>query len=253
MLESLLASAGQTQGISAQAMVSRLGASSSSPAKSHQETAKSASGAFHRMRAASQLSPGSLAATGTSGPLARSVSVSSAPAVASPSASSLRLAGGSSALGRPAHSRPAAGRFIPLIHCQAGSYPRVGVNVNLSDSASEHIDCPFVADESAFALKIDDPAMAGRYVAGDIVVFSPAAVWSSGDDCFVRLRNGQSTFRRVYQERDSAAQPRLRLQSLSGSRPPHYLLQVDVCGCDKAIYRYHRLEEAKRAVEQLNS
>ncbi len=72
------------------------------------------------------------------------------------------------------------------------------------DLAAEPVDgfvgCPGLTDPAAFAAGVGGDAMAPRFCDGDIVIFSPAAAGPSGDDCFVRLTDGRTTFRRVFHE-----------------------------------------------------
>ena len=73
--------------------------------------------------------------------------------------------------------------------------------------ADDYVGCPDVRDKDAFAARVHGDSMSPKYREGDIVIFSPAAAPRSGDDCFVRFEDGQTTFKRVFFESSETGQP----------------------------------------------
>jgi SOS-response transcriptional repressor LexA len=85
--------------------------------------------------------------------------------------------------------------------------------------------------------------MSPKYREGDIVIFSPAASARSGDDCFVRFEDGQTTFKRVFFESDEKGAAVLRLQPRNEKYRAQTLPSERVSGLYKALYRYQRIDD----------
>jgi repressor LexA len=115
------------------------------------------------------------------------------------------------------------------------------------DFAPESVDgfvgCPGLTDPTAFAAGVTGDAMAPRFHDGDIVVFSPTAEVRSGDDCYVRLTDGRTTFRRVFHEPadGGGGGAAVRLQPRNERYRPLTVPATDVAGVCRAVFRYERL------------
>lgn len=101
--------------------------------------------------------------------------------------------------------------------------------------------CPGVADPHAFAARVSGQSMAPKYAAGDVVVFSPAAEVRDGDDCYVRLADGRTTFKRVYVEVDAEGQRVARLQPRNPAYDVRTVPAEQIAGLYRAVYRYEQL------------
>ena len=86
--------------------------------------------------------------------------------------------------------------------------------------ADEYVRSPSLSDPDAFAAKVVGDSMEPSFHEGDIVVFSPAREMSDGMDCFVRFENDdESTFKRVYFQKDEAGREMIRVQPINNSYP----------------------------------
>jgi hypothetical protein len=110
-----------------------------------------------------------------------------------------------------------------------------------SGPANGFVGCPGLTDPEAFAAGVGGDAMQPRFNDGDIVVFSPAAQVRSGDDCFVRLTDGRTTFRRVFRETADDGTPVVRLQPRNERYRPLTVASDIVVGVCRAVFRYERL------------
>jgi phage repressor protein C with HTH and peptisase S24 domain len=133
----------------------------------------------------------------------------------------------------------AAGRLVPVINKVAAGYPRdfndldypVGV-------ADDYVRCPDLHDPNAFAVRVVGDSMEPKFREGDIVVFSPAAEVSNGDDCFVRFAEPHETaFKRVFFEPDN----KVRLQPRNEKRSPIIIDGKRINGLYRAIIKYEKL------------
>jgi phage repressor protein C with HTH and peptisase S24 domain len=84
--------------------------------------------------------------------------------------------------------------------------------------------------------------MVPKYREGDIVIFSPAVPPRDGDDCFVRFADGNTTFKRVFFEKDDQGRSALRLQPRNERYRPQIVPSEQVAGLYRAIYRYQRVD-----------
>ncbi len=113
------------------------------------------------------------------------------------------------------------------------------------DLSAEPVDgfvgCPGVTDPDAFAAGVTGDAMAPRFCDGDIVIFSPAAAVGSGDDCFVRLSDGRTAFRRVFHETADGGEAAVRLQPRNERYRPLTVAAGQVTGVWRAVFRYERI------------
>lgn len=129
---------------------------------------------------------------------------------------------------------------VPLINSVAAGYPRgftdLGYPARVADS---YVRSPDVRDPDAFACRVVGDSMEPEYHEGDVVIFSPARAVKEGADCFVRFeRNDETTFKRVYFERDGDAQSpvvRLRLQPLNARHSARVVDREAVAGLYAAV------------------
>ncbi len=132
-------------------------------------------------------------------------------------------------------SEPSPIRFalqVPLINKVTAGYPAdftdMGYPARIAD---EYIRTPDLNDPDAFAARVVGDSMEPTYREGDIVVFSPARAIESGADCFVRLEpDSQSTFKRVYFERDESGAELIRIQPINNAYPPRTVPREQVAG-----------------------
>jgi repressor LexA len=127
---------------------------------------------------------------------------------------------------------PPTGRGPPQGGIMNSKYPLTGQPAN---SPIGYIGCPDLSDPNAFAARVSGDSMAPKYREGDIVIFSPAEPWSNGDDCFVRLEDGQTTFNRVFSEGRN-----LRLQPRNERHCPQTVPLEKVAALYTAAWQYRR-------------
>jgi phage repressor protein C with HTH and peptisase S24 domain len=139
---------------------------------------------------------------------------------------------------------PITTNAVPVINRVSAGYPRDFTDLNYPKGvADEYISCPEVADKDAFAARVHGDSMVPKYREGDIVIFSPGASAKSGDDCFVRFEDGQTTFKRVFFESDESGQAVLRLQPRNEKYRSQTIPSERVSGLYKAMFRYQRVNE----------
>ena len=124
-----------------------------------------------------------------------------------------------------------------------GAHMVVGNAVPIIDDASAgHVGCPGIEDANAFAARVAGDAMMPRYREGDVVIFAPSLSARSGDDCFVRFDDGQTTFKRVFMETDEMGQAVMRLQPRNEKYRAQIVQAKRVAGIFRAVYRYERID-----------
>jgi phage repressor protein C with HTH and peptisase S24 domain len=133
---------------------------------------------------------------------------------------------------------------VPVINKVSAGYPKDFTDLAYPPQvADDYVGCPDIHDKDAFAARVHGDSMTPKYRAGDIVIFSPALSPKSGDDCFVRFEDGQTTFKRIFFENDENSSPVIRLQP----RNEKYRAQVSpaerITGLYKAVYKYQSVEE----------
>ncbi|MGQ0629172.1 MAG: helix-turn-helix domain-containing protein [Phycisphaerales bacterium] len=137
---------------------------------------------------------------------------------------------------------------VPVINSVAAGYPAeftdLGYPARVADS---YVRSPDVRDPDAFAARVVGDSMEPLYVEGDIVVFSPARALvvsagpggdrsAAGVDCFVRLEpDHESTFKRVFFERDGQGREVVRLQPLNPKYAARVVGREQVAGCYAAV------------------
>ena len=140
----------------------------------------------------------------------------------------------------PNGQQPRGKGDIPIINKVPAGYPKGFTDLDYPPSvADEYVRCPDIHDPQAFAARVVGDSMEPAYREGDIVVFAPNTPAESGQDCFVRLDTGETTFKRVYQD-DPAT---LRLQPLNEKYPAHIVPRREVTGLWPAVVRIERLDD----------
>src|SRR5690606_12708817 len=141
------------------------------------------------------------------------------------------------------HVERVASNAVPVINKVSAGYPKDFTDLSYPPRvADDYVGCPEVQDKDAFAARVHGDSMRPKYQEGDIVIFSPAAPLRDGDDCFVRLESGQTTFKRVFFETGEAGQAVIRLQPRNEKYRAQVLAREDVTGVYRAMYRYERLD-----------
>jgi phage repressor protein C with HTH and peptisase S24 domain/DNA-binding XRE family transcriptional regulator len=132
---------------------------------------------------------------------------------------------------------------VPVINKISAGYPRDFTDLSYPPRvADDYVGCPDVQDKDAFAARVHGDSMTPKYREGDIVIFSPAASPRSGDDCFVRFEDGQTTFKRVFFESDGGGKSIIRLQPRNEKYPPRVVASEDVSGLYRAMFKYQSVD-----------
>ena len=133
---------------------------------------------------------------------------------------------------------------VPVINKVSAGYPRDFTDLAYPPRvADDYIGCPDLQDKDAFAARVHGDSMAPKYGEGDIVIFSPGAAPRNGDDCFVRFADGQTTFKRVFFEKDEASEEVIRLQPRNERYRPQSVPAEQVTGLYRAVFKYQRVDE----------
>lgn len=111
---------------------------------------------------------------------------------------------------------------VPLVNLVTAGQPAAFTDLgHPARVADQYVRVPDPSDSDAFACRVSGDSMAPQYLEGDIVVFSPARVVMSGQDCFVRLEPDQdTTFKRAFFETDDSGNELIRLAPLNPKYPP---------------------------------
>jgi repressor LexA len=127
---------------------------------------------------------------------------------------------------------------VPLINSVSAGYPREFTDLGYpARVADEYVAVPGVWDADAFAARVVGDSMTPDYHEGDIVVFSPAVDAAPGRDCFARLEHDdETTFKRVFFERDEGGREFIRLQPLNPRYAARTLPREQVAGLYAAVY-----------------
>jgi len=127
---------------------------------------------------------------------------------------------------------------VPIINKVSAGYPTEFTDLGYpARVADEYVSTPDLFDPQAFAARVVGDSMAPDYREGEIVVFSPQRDTPPGSDCFVRLFwDNESTFKRVYFDRDEAGRELIRLQPLNNAYPPRLVPREEVAGMYAAVY-----------------
>ena len=140
----------------------------------------------------------------------------------------------------PEGSEPVASALpleVPLINLVAAGYPAGFTDLGFpARVADEYVRTSDIGDPDAFAARVVGDSMAPDYREGDVVVFSPAREVEPGCDCFARLEpDHETTFKRVYFERDPDERDMIRLQPINNAYPPRTVPREDVAGLYRAV------------------
>ncbi len=126
---------------------------------------------------------------------------------------------------------------VPLINSVAAGYPREFTDLGYpARVADDYVRVPGLDDPDAFACRVVGDSMQPEYREGDVVVFSPLKQIKSGADCLARLEpDHETTFKRVYLERDKRGREMIRLQPLNPAYPARVLEREAVAGLFAAV------------------
>ena len=131
-----------------------------------------------------------------------------------------------------------AGALVPVINNVAAGYPHHFTDLDYPPSvADEYVRCPDLHDPQAFAARVVGDSMEPDFREGDIVVFSPNTSPVNGADCFVRFDDGETTFKRMYQDNPVS----VRLQPLNSAYPAQVHSTDRITGLWPAVARFQRL------------
>lgn len=132
---------------------------------------------------------------------------------------------------------------VPVINAVAAGYPREFTDLGYpARVADDYVRCPDLDDPDAFAARVVGESMSPEYREGDIVIFSPVREIVSGSDCFARLEpDHETTFKRVYFERDDAGDEVIRLQPINNAFAPKVLPREQVAGLYRAVHVLRKL------------
>jgi transcriptional regulator with XRE-family HTH domain len=132
-----------------------------------------------------------------------------------------------------------AGLIVPVINKADCQYPQsIGDLDDLPAIAEDYIRCPDLDDPKAFAVRVFGDAMEPRFSHGSIVVFSPAADVSDGDDCFISLASArETTFKRVFFEKNNA----VRLQPRNEKYSPAIVSRRRIRGIYCSVLKIEKL------------
>src|SRR5687767_12993274 len=132
----------------------------------------------------------------------------------------------------------------PVINRVSAGYPKDFTDLNYPRGvADEYVACPDLNDPEAFAARVHGDSMTPKYREGDIVIFSPAAVPKSGDDCFIRFADGETTFKRAFFENDEKGSAVIRLQPRNEKYRAQTVCAEKITGLYKAVFKYQRVDE----------
>ncbi len=144
-----------------------------------------------------------------------------------------------------ANVEPVRVHAVPVINKVSCGYPTEFTDLGYPAAAADaYVSSPEVHDPDAFACRVYGDSMTPPYAEGDIVIFSPAAEPTTGDDCFVRLADGESTFKRVFFEEAADGSATVRLQPRNQRHPPTVVEADQVEAIYRAVYRYERVNSA---------
>jgi SOS-response transcriptional repressor LexA len=126
---------------------------------------------------------------------------------------------------------------VPLINDVTAGYPTEFTDLGYpARIADEYVRCPDLLDPDAFAARVVGDSMTPTYLEGDIVIFSPARDVRDGSDCFVRLEpDHETTFKRIFFERDEAGREVIRIQPINNRYPPRVEPRERVAGLYAAV------------------
>ena len=135
-------------------------------------------------------------------------------------------------------------RPVPVVNRVSAGYPKDFTDLSYPRGiADEFIGCPDIADPDAFAARVSGDSMTPKYATGEVVIFSPALPVRSGDDCFVRFDDGQTTFKQAFFETDATGQESIRLVARNPAYTPRVVPREQVSGLYRAKFRYQPVDE----------
>ena len=100
----------------------------------------------------------------------------------------------------------------------------------------ESVAVPDMNDPGAFCARISGDAMAPKYAVGELVIFS-SMLAMDGEDCFVRFRDGHTTFRRYFPRDDGT----VRLEPINPAHVACVVKASEIRDVHPAAYRFVRV------------
>lgn len=133
---------------------------------------------------------------------------------------------------------------VPVVNRVSAGYPKDFTDLSYPKGVADaFIGCPDIADPDAFAARVAGDSMAPKYQPDDVVIFSPALPVRTGDDCFVRFDDGQTTFKQAYFEQDNDGNEVIRLHARNPHYSPRIVPREQITGLYRAKFRYQPLDE----------
>lgn len=136
---------------------------------------------------------------------------------------------------------PVEMRFVPVVNKVSAGYPKdftdMGYPARVADTyVPVGGEMARASEGNMFAARVWGDSMEPAYKAGDVVVFSGDADPASGQDCFVRLASGQTTFKRAYFERNAEGRDVVRLVPLNAKYKSKTFEAEKVAGVYRAVW-----------------
>ena len=124
-----------------------------------------------------------------------------------------------------AHAAKTPAKTLPLLgFAQAGSDGYFNDAGFPAGEGWDHIPFPEVADEHAYALKVNGQSMLPAYRDGDVILVSPTAAIRRGDRVVVKTRSGEVMVKELKRRISSA----IELRSLNAEHQDRTLFSEDV-------------------------
>jgi repressor LexA len=132
---------------------------------------------------------------------------------------------------------------VPVINRVSAGYPKDFTDLSYpKGSADAFVTGVDIGDPDAFAARVSGDSMSPKYAEGDIVIFSPQATVRSGDDAFVRFDDGQTTFKRVFFDRNEQGDEIVRLQPRNDQYPERCVEPELLSGIWRAMFKYQSID-----------
>ena len=134
-------------------------------------------------------------------------------------------------------------KTVPVVNRVSAGYPKDFTDLAYPRGVADaFIGCPDIDDPDAFAARVAGDSMAPKYQPGDVVIFSPALPIRSGDDCFARFEDGQTTFKQAFFEQDAEGNEVIRLNARNPNYAPRVVPRDQISGLYRAKFKYQSLD-----------
>lgn len=130
---------------------------------------------------------------------------------------------------------------VPVVNKVSAGYPQDFTDLAYpARVADEYVPTPAphaeIPDPYLFAARVHGDSMSPTYTEGDIITFATNTDPQSGQDCFIRLDTGQTTFKRVFFDKDPAGNPIIRLEPLNKKYKTKIFTPERITGIYRAIW-----------------